>query len=55
MVSVKQGGIRFHFFSLWYDSTWDWTSVTRTIGGHNALGYSDGDIIIIVVIIGFLV
>ena len=23
MVSVKQGGIKYHFLSLWYDSTWD--------------------------------
>ena len=21
----KQGGIKYHFLSLWYDSTWDWT------------------------------
>ena len=25
MLSVKQGGIKNHFLSLWYDSTWDWT------------------------------
>ena len=24
-LSVKQGGIKYHFLSLWYDSTWDWT------------------------------
>ena len=23
MLSVKQGGIKYHFLSLWYDSTWD--------------------------------
>ena len=23
MLSVKQGGIKSHFLSLWYDSTWD--------------------------------
>ena len=23
MLSVKQGGIKYHFMSLWYDSTWD--------------------------------
>ena len=23
MLSVKQGGIKYHFFSLWYDSTLD--------------------------------
>ena len=25
MLNVKQGGIKYHFFSFWYDSTWDWT------------------------------
>ena len=23
MLSVKQGGIKYHFLRLWYDSTWD--------------------------------
>ena len=23
MLSVKQGGIEYHFLSLWYDPTWD--------------------------------
>ena len=23
MLSVKQGGIKYHFLSLWYDLTWD--------------------------------
>ena len=32
MVSFKQGGIKYHSFSLWYDSSWDWTPVSRTIG-----------------------
>ena len=32
MLSVKQGGIKYHFLSLWYDSTWDWTPVCRAIG-----------------------
>ena len=35
MLSVKQGGIKFHFLSLWYDSTWDWTQVSRAIGEHS--------------------
>ena len=30
-----QGGIKYHFFSLWYDSTWDWTSVSQTVGEHS--------------------
>ena len=32
MVSVKQGGIKYHVFSFWYDLTWDWTLVSQTIG-----------------------
>ena len=32
MLSVKQGGVKYHFLSLWYDSTWDWTQVSRAIG-----------------------
>ena len=35
MLSVKQGSIKYHFLSLWYDSTWDWTPVSRTIGEHS--------------------
>ena len=30
-----QGGIKYHFFSLQYDSTWDWTPVSRAIGEHS--------------------
>ena len=32
MLSVKQGGIKYHFLSIWYDATWDWTLVSRAIG-----------------------
>ena len=32
MLSVKQGYIKYHFLSLWYDSTWDWTPVSLAIG-----------------------
>ena len=32
MLSVKQGSIKYHFLSLWYDSTWDWTQVSRAMG-----------------------
>ena len=32
MLSVKQGGTKYHFLSLWYDSTCDWTPFSRTIG-----------------------
>ena len=29
MLSVKQGSIKYHFLSFWYDSTWDWTLVSN--------------------------
>ena len=32
MLSVKQGGIKYNILSLWYDSTWNWTPVSWTIG-----------------------
>ena len=35
MLSVKQGGIKYHFLSLWYDSTRDLTQVSRPIGEHS--------------------
>ena len=38
MLSAKQDGIKNHFLSLWHDSTWDWTTVSRTIGEHYSLG-----------------
>ena len=34
LLSVKQGGIKYHFLSLWYDSTRDWTQVSRAPGEH---------------------
>ena len=34
MLSVKQGSFKYHFLSLSYDSTWDWTPVSRAIGKH---------------------
>ena len=37
MLTVKQGGIKYHFLSLWYDSTWNWTQVSRTIGKHSTI------------------
>ena len=33
--SVKPSGIKYHFFSLWYDLTWDWTLVSWTIGEYS--------------------
>ena len=35
MLSVKQRGIKYHFLSLWYDSTWDRTQVSQAIGEHS--------------------
>ena len=32
-----QGGIKYHFLSLWYDSTWDWTQISRAMGEHSNL------------------
>ena len=32
MLSVKQGSIEYHFFSLWYDAIWDWTQASRAMG-----------------------
>ena len=37
MLSVKQGGIKYHVLSLWYDSTWHWTPVSRATGAHPPL------------------
>ena len=31
MLSVKQGGIKYHFLSLWYELTGDWTQVFLAI------------------------
>ena len=35
MLSVKQGGIKYHFLILWYDSTWDWTQESQAIDEHS--------------------
>ena len=35
VLSAKQGGIKYHFLSLWYDSTWYCTQVSRAIGEHS--------------------
>ena len=32
MQSIKQGGIKYYILSLSYDSTRDWTQVSRAIG-----------------------
>ena len=33
--SVKQGGIKYHFKSLWYDVTRERTQVSQPIGEHS--------------------
>ena len=35
VLSAKQGGIEYHFLSLWCDSTRDLTPVSRTTGEHS--------------------
>ena len=35
MLSVKQGGIKYHFLNLWYDTTWERTLVSQAIGEHS--------------------
>ena len=35
MLSVKQGDMKYHFLSFWYDSTLDWTLVSEAIGKHS--------------------
>ena len=32
MLRDKQGVIKYHFLSLWYNSTYDWTLVSRILG-----------------------
>ena len=35
MLSIKQGGIKYHFLSHWYDANWNWTPVSWAIGKHS--------------------
>ena len=35
ILSIKQGGIKFHFMSLWLDSTWDWTPISWAFAEHS--------------------
>ena len=35
MLSVKPEDIKYHFLSIWYDASWDWTLVSRAIGEHS--------------------
>ena len=44
MLSVKQRSIKYQFQSLWYDETWDWTQVSRTIGEYSTHLTNEPDI-----------
>ena len=35
VLSAKQGAIKYHFLSIWYDLTWDQTLVSQAIGKHS--------------------
>ena len=39
MLSVKEGGMKYHFLSLWYGSTRDWTLVSLAIAKQSAKIY----------------
>ena len=41
MQSVRQGGIKYHFWSFCYDSTWDWTPGSRAIDEHSTHSTND--------------
>ena len=34
-LSVKQGGIKYHFKSLWYNPTWDWAQISWIISEYS--------------------
>ena len=34
ILSIKQRSVNYHFLSLWYDSTWDWTPICQAIGEY---------------------
>ena len=34
LLSVKEVGIKYHFKSLWYDTTWDWNQASQTVSEH---------------------
>ena len=43
MLSIKQGSIKYHFLSFWYESTWDWTLISWAIGKHSN-HYANGSV-----------
>ena len=40
MLGVKQGGIKYHFLSLWYDATWNCTPISRDLELHPNLHWT---------------
>ena len=34
-LNAKQGGLKYHFLSLWYELDLDWNADSRTIGEHS--------------------
>ena len=39
ILSAKQCSIKYHFLNIWYDSTWKWIPVSRTISEHFTLHF----------------
>ena len=37
ILSVKQGSIKYHFLSLWYDSNWGWTQSPRPLANTQTI------------------
>ena len=37
MLGVKQDNINSNFLSFWYDSTWDWTTVSENMIGKDKI------------------
>ena len=35
MLSVKQGGIKYHFWVFIMTQPWDWTQISKAIGEHS--------------------
>ena len=53
MVSVKQGGNKYYFLSLWYHSTWDWTPASGPLANTSLIRPMAQLIVIVVALISF--
>ena len=49
MLNTKRGSIKYHLLSLWFNSTWDWTLISRNIGEHFT-HYANGPVYIYIYI-----